>query len=76
MDKIDTAGYVTRNLSLKTITLSESSIKNDLFLINTFDLERKGEDCNSNYDMKYCSIGCHLKLRKNFNIQEHVLKIL
>ena len=38
LEKLDSAGYVSRTLSLKTIILGESSHRKDLFLINTFDL--------------------------------------
>jgi hypothetical protein len=56
------ANFVVRSLNPKNIILSENYHKNDLFLINAFDLERKGEESFSNYDIKYCSVGSHLKL--------------
>jgi hypothetical protein len=53
---------VVRSLNPKTIILSETYQKNDLFLINAFDLERRGEESFSTYDTRYCSVGSHLKL--------------
>lgn len=38
IDRIDNAGYVSRSISPKNIICGESYLKNDLYLINTFDL--------------------------------------
>jgi len=67
---------VIRTLSLRNIVLGETYSKNDIYLMNTFDLERKNEEVFNIYDLRYCSIGSHLKLSKLSNIQKLLPRIL
>lgn len=50
-----------RELSLSTVVFDPQPEKNELYVLNTFSLKKKNEECQK-INSKYCSKGGHLGL--------------
>jgi hypothetical protein len=56
---------VHRELSLSTVVFDPQPEKNELYVLNTFSLKKKNEECQK-INSKYCSKGGHLGLSNFF----------
>lgn len=41
VDRLDNAGFVCRSLSPKNLVFSDNYMKNELYLLNSFEIEKK-----------------------------------